>query len=171
MQDKRNKPNTPSPHTHTHTPYYNITPPKWIASVQFFDIIGQNPHVSKSERLHIVIIWVFLYWIGLYSIYYSRETIGSWSLERPPLVSRLSSGSSVTSGPFIAKMNSSSKVAANVVGGHVDPVTCHNEIRAGTSRWESTSEVGSRRRPNISLSRLLAHCFSFFSSFSPGQSS
>ena len=37
-------------------------------SRKIFDIIGQNPSVSNSNQLHVVIFSVFLYWFEVYSI-------------------------------------------------------------------------------------------------------
>ena len=48
---------------------------------------------------------------------------------------------------------------------------CLNQIRVGTSRWESTREVGPEGIPMYPFSLLLAHCLSFSSFPQPGQSS
>lgn len=71
-------------------------------------IFGHNR--SKSPCLQVQAVTYcdhsglsLLNWTIFHIHIYSCETIGSWSVERPPFVPRLSSGPSVTSGAFIAK--------------------------------------------------------------------
>ena len=126
---------------------------------RFVGIIGHNPRVSKSNRLHVVIFWVLPSWIwGTFHRFLWNDWYFSWSFELQSLLFlKLSIDSSVTGGRSSPVIEMSSLFfffpllvlmqLANVVpvGPLLPPHAIHNRAAARDSDEATRESKGSMK--------------------------